>query len=305
MPRFFSLIFLISCSLPVASQSSMQMPSLNFDYDRCENYEYGGWGTISVRFQEGGNVQVSLDDYTIKSQYANEQAYEEELDRISNSDLSIMGKLDARAEMYDNTQIASSGFFSVSENSLKIRLGSDEILGTNILSCEIGGRYLMCGSLNFVLAKDEVIMDRDVLRITNVSYWELTFNEEPIDRWILHIENGNEILENGSDFLLESFYNPGQFLGHGRDGQFGLFPMDESAINYDFRFYDPYGEGPLDALEDLKFKPSYFFGDYSYIIGVDQETDNVRISKQFKAEQNLWYVEGAMCDIVDEIVARQ
>ncbi len=305
MIRFLIAAFFLTCSMVVGAQDDANQPLLDHDYDRCENYEYGGWGTISVRFQEGGNVLVSLDDYTIKSQYADEQAYKEELERISNSDLSIMGKLDAKAQMYDNTQKASSGYYSVSENSLKISFGSDEILGTNILSCEIGGRYLMCGSLNFVLAKDEVIMDRDVLSITNVPYWGLTFSEEPIDRWIVHIENGNEILENGSDFLLESFYNPGQFLGHGRDGQFGLFPIDESGINYDFRFYDPYGEGPLDAFEDLKFKPSYFFGDYNYIIGVDQETNNARISKQFKDQENLWYVEGSMCDIVDEIVARK
>ena len=76
-------------------------------------------------------------------------------------------------------------------------------------------------------------------------------------------------------------------------------------MNTTLNFYDPYGEGPLDALEDLKFKPSYFFGDYNYIIGVDQETDNARITKQFRAQQNLWYVEGAMCDIVDELVKRK
>lgn len=307
MIRFFIAAFFLFCSTVICAQEDAQQPVLDLDYDRCEKYEYGGWGTISVRFQEEGSVMVSLDDYTIKSQFADEQAYQEEVDRISDSDLSIMGKVDANAQMYDNAQMASSGIFSISENSLNISLGSDEILGTNKISCKVEGRLLKCGDLNFVLAEDEVIFNNDVINITNVIHYELTFQEEPVDRWIVRLDtdDSNTTLDNGENFRLESLYNHGQFLAHGRDGEFGLFPDDEVGINYDFRFYDSYGEGPVEALEDLKFKPSYFFGDYSYIVGIDQELDNARISKKFKSQENLWYVESAMCDIVDELATEK
>lgn len=305
MNRIFSAIFFLASTLVVFAQDNAQNPIWGLDYDRCENHEFGGWKTISVRFEEGGEIKVSSDDYVIKPQFANQEAYEAETQRISNAEISVMAKIDANAQMYDNTEEVATGIYNMEEGILKIKLDNDEILDTRELTCGINGRYLKCGMLNFALANDEVIMDHDVLKISNVLYEDLTFSEDPTDRWIVQIENGNQILESGDDFLLESFYNPGQFLGHGRDGKFGLFPLDEMGINYDFRFYDPYGEGPLDALEDLKLKPSYFFGDYSYIVGVDQETDNARISKNFEPEENLWYIELSVCDIVDELAERK
>lgn len=305
MIRIFSVIFFLSYTFVVLAQGTIQKPLWDYSYDRCVDHEYGGWKTISIQFEEEGEVKVSSDDYVIKRQFANQEAYESELQRILDADLSVMARLDARAQMYDNAEQIATGSFSMQDGLLKISLGNHEILGLRKMTCEVDGRYLKCGTLNFVLANDEVIMDLDVLKISNVLYSDLTFKEDPIDRWVLQIESDNQILENGEDFLLESFYRPGQFLGHGRDGQLGLFPMDEMGINYDFRFYDPYGQGPIDALEDLKMKPSYFFGDYNYLVGVDQETDNVRITKQFEVQENLWYVEGAMCDIVDELAARQ
>ncbi|MDW3197436.1 MAG: hypothetical protein R8G66_33975 [Cytophagales bacterium] len=302
--RFFGIILLIYCSQLAFGQGMGQL-LLDENYDRCQDHEFGGWKTISIQFEEDGEVKVSSDDYVIKPQFANQETYKTELQRISDADMSVMARLDARAQMYDNAEAVATGRYIIEDELLKIKLGDDEMLGTAELTCEIDGRYLKCGTLNFVLASTDVIMDRDVLKISNVLYEDLTFSAAPTDRWILQIENGNQALENGDDFLLENLYSPGQFLGHGRDGQFGLFPMDEMGINYDFKFYDTYGQGPIDALEDLKFKPSYFFGDYSYIIGVDQETDNARISKQFEPQENLWYVEGAMCDIVDELVKRK
>ncbi len=304
MVRFLSII-LIFCSGIVFAQSSKQEPQLNYNYDRCEDHEFGGWNTISVRFQEEGSLEISLDDYVIKSQFANKKAYESEVDRIEEAGGSIMGKIDALANMYENTEFVSVGKYAKENGFLKIYLEDDEILGVDSLSCEISGRYLQCMDKNFVLANDEVIMDLDVISIENVIQKELTFNEAPMDRWIVHFVKGTPTLESGDNFQLESHYNRGQYLGHGRDGQLGLHTMDEPGISYEFRFYDSYGKGPIDALDDLKMKPAYFFGDYSYVVGTDQKPGNALISKQYKSEENLWYIEGAMCDIVDELAGNR
>lgn len=301
--RFFASLFLLTSVLHAFCQDASQLPVEGHNYDRCEDHDFGGRKTISVKFLDQGDVSVEMDDYVIKSQFANDQAYDAEVDRVLSSTTSIMERLAATAEMYHNTVILTSGSYVEEGGYLKISLEDDNILGTDFLNCEIGGRYLQCSDHNFVLTQDEVLMDGDVINISNVVHRELTFQDMPIDRWIIHIVSGNRTLENGENFQLESLYNRGKYLGHGKDGLLGLHFPDGQGISYEFRFYDEYGQGTLDALDDLKLKPAFFFGDYNYIIGVDQEKDNARISKQFDPDENLWYIEGAMCDIVDYLAA--
>lgn len=287
------------------TQGNTQSPLLDYDYDRCEEFEFGGGSTISLSFKEEGRVVLQSDVYVIKPQFANETAYNAEIDRISASGGSIMEMLEARAQMYDNTEKITEGTYSENDGYLKIYLASNDILETDFLNCELGGRYLMCFDVNFVLAYDEGIIDYDVITIENVVHWELTFQEDPVDRWVVHINSDNLTLENGEAFQLESLSNRGQYLGHGRDGTLKLFPPEEAGISYDFRVFDSNGQGVIDALDDLKMKPAYFFGENSYVIGIDQETNNVAISSQFESEENLWYIESAMCDIVDELVGNR
>lgn len=303
--RFFGTLILLTSVLHAFSQDATQQPVEGYNYDRCEDHEFGGWKTISVQFQEEGGVFVEMDDYVIKSEFANQEAYDEEVSRIDNLEGSLMAKLEAKALMYDNALMTTSGIYENRDGVLKITLESDDMLDTDILHCEIGGRYLKCSNHNFALTYDEVILDFDVINITNIKYKTLTYQLNPQDRWIIHLADGNDALENGENFQLESLYARDKYLGHGKDGLLKLYALDEQGINYEFRFYDEYGEGPLAALDDLKLKPAYFFGDYSYVVGVDQEADNARISKQYEKEENLWYVEAAMCDIVDELIGEK
>ena len=305
MQKTFLFVFFCWSTAIGLAQGNTQQPLFAYDYDRCETHAFGGWNTISLRFQEAGKVSLDIDDYVIKKEYANQIAYEQEITRIDASGGSIMEKLDARAQMYVNTELSTDGTFVTENGYLKLSLENDQILGTADLMCELGGRYLMCGDINFVLAHDEVILDYDVISIKNVVHDPLTFQQEPADRWIVHINSDHLTLENGETFQLESLYNRGQYLGHGRDGILGLRPMDEQGISYDFRLFDEYGEGTVKALDDLKMKPAYFFGEYFYLVGAEEESGHVRISKQYGDEEHLWYVESAMCDIADDLIRRQ
>lgn len=301
MKPFLSLVLVVSLN-SVFGQAATAKLDFEYDYLRCPDLDFEGFHMVDINFYQDGEIIMESTLAEIKSKYASDKKFARALKSIQASGGSSQDQYEAQKELYNFTERSTKGSYLVKDGSLKIYIDSGEILNTEFLSCELDGRYLMCGDLNFVLDNDDVIMNDDVLYIQNVANYSLAFQEDSLDRWIIQILSDNPTLVNGERFRLKRSFQWNQYLGYKENGTIGLYPFDAPGIYFDFVMYDEEGSGEITLWDDLKIKPADYFDNNYFVVGIDSSTDNVRVRRRYNDEENIWWIELAMCDIVDKLV---